>query len=168
MEFIIYFFLISTPVAQSTVLEYCVEYTMGTGSSLLTSVETLLRKCSHCPGGLSGIRVTPGACSLYGEHRDISPNRADQHALCLSSLISSVLPPLQPLRMTVPWSGLSLTNSPQEPEGQILYPQLDLSVPALDILIWGLHPGPYFLPDRPATLLEAVSRPHLLGSGRDA
>lgn len=40
---------------------------MGTGSSLLTSVETLLRKCSHWPGGLSGIRVTPGACSLYGE-----------------------------------------------------------------------------------------------------
>lgn len=72
--------------------------------------------------------------------------------------------------MTVPWPGpgLSLTNLPQEPEGQILYPQLDLSVPALDTLIWGLHPDPYFLPDRPAALLEAVSRPHLLGSGRDA
>lgn len=59
-------------------------------------------------------------------------------------------------------------NLPQEAEGQILYPQLDLSLLALDTLIWGLHSDPYFLSDRPDSLLEAVSRPHHLGSGRVA
>lgn len=75
-----------------------------------------------------------------------------------------------------PWPGLSLMTLPQGSDGQILHPQLDLSMPLgyacslclhWTLLFWGLNPDPYFLPGSPGTLPE-LSGSNLLCSGRDA